>query len=110
MEFLLGGDNPVCLRKASQIRRPADVWIFVEEHEESIDDGQMFVWPSPATQWGNLPSDRHAQGANFSYADGHAERVAWSAPKDYLSFGQEAVGTEDLEDLRKVQDGLPPVQ
>ena len=110
LEFLLGGDNPVCLRKASQIRKPSDVWVFLEEHEESIDDGQMFIWPNPYTTWGSLPSDRHSQGANFSYADGHTERFAWLAPKIYLSFGQEAAGGQDLEDLRRTQAGLPPLQ
>jgi prepilin-type N-terminal cleavage/methylation domain-containing protein/prepilin-type processing-associated H-X9-DG protein len=110
LEFLLGGDNPVCLRKAAQIRRPTDIWVFVEEHEEGIDDGQMFIWPNPYITWGNLPSDRHSRGANFTYADGHTERIAWLSPKVYLSFGQEAAGEQDLEDLRRTQAGLPPLQ
>jgi prepilin-type processing-associated H-X9-DG protein len=31
--------------------------------------------------WFDLPANRHAQGCNFSFADGHAEHWKWKVPK-----------------------------
>jgi prepilin-type processing-associated H-X9-DG protein len=29
-----------------------------------------------------MPTERHSQGCNLSFADGHAEYRRWKAPKD----------------------------
>jgi prepilin-type processing-associated H-X9-DG protein len=70
--------------------------VFIDEHEASIDDG---LWNTPpfalATPgvpvlrpgqttpllWDNLPTDRHNQGANIAFADGHVARHKWLWPK-----------------------------
>jgi prepilin-type processing-associated H-X9-DG protein len=59
---------------------PAQTWVFVDERENSINDGWFAVdmadTGSGAT-WVDLPATRHNHGAVFSFADGHAEYRKW---------------------------------
>jgi prepilin-type N-terminal cleavage/methylation domain-containing protein/prepilin-type processing-associated H-X9-DG protein len=66
--------------KASQITvpGPADVFAFIDDNEKTIDDG-MFVIGD--IHWFDCPADRHGQGANLSFLDGHAEHHRWVRPK-----------------------------
>jgi prepilin-type N-terminal cleavage/methylation domain-containing protein/prepilin-type processing-associated H-X9-DG protein len=71
-------------RKLPDIVRPppAQAWVFIDEREQSIDDGYFLVFLStkfgnaPA-QWGNLPATYHNRAAGLSFADGHAEIRRW---------------------------------
>ena len=39
-------------------------------------------------EWWDMPSNRHTQGANLSFADGHVERWHWVVPMiDTLPVG-----------------------
>jgi prepilin-type N-terminal cleavage/methylation domain-containing protein/prepilin-type processing-associated H-X9-DG protein len=79
-------DFPSAPLRLSQIVRPppSGTFVFIDEHEESIDDG---LWnsdpvdPFASPMWYNLPTDRHNQGANITYADGHVDRHKWLWPK-----------------------------
>lgn len=89
---------------------PAQVFVFGGEHENSIDDGCFGIYPRPHASWRSMPADRHSQGGTFSYADGHAKRVKWRWPKrlGHLEFEKPAFNDQDLEDLRGLQEMLPP--
>jgi len=54
---------------------PSDAIVFVEESENTIDDGYFAV--QDAWFWQNSPSIRHALSSAFSFADGHAEMHRW---------------------------------
>ena len=89
----------------------AQLFAFIEDHEQSIDDGVFAVSenlfpdsPIPNT-WMELPSDRHNQGCNLSFLDGHAEPHHWRSPKRFMKHL--APATTDLSDLRWLQDRLP---
>ena len=96
--------------KYSQIVRPppSRSFVFIDESEESIDDG---VWncdpyaaanPNSSPQWLNLPTDRHNQGANLSFADGHVESHRWLWPKknwDAAVVGRNPENDADRKDL-----------
>ena len=76
----------LCYFKQSDFGRPspAGLWLLVEEHPDSINDGAFaFEMPaSPAaTQWVDTPAKYHANACNFSFADGHAETHAWANPQ-----------------------------
>ena len=73
--------NTKVAKKASDVRRPAGVFIFGEENQISIDNGAMGTesLAGPAQYW-NPPSARHNGGANFSFLDGHAEFWKWIGP------------------------------
>lgn len=62
--------------KTTQIPRPANFYVFIEEHPDTINDGYfMNRWDD--IQWGNLPASWHNNAANISWADGHLERHRW---------------------------------
>jgi prepilin-type processing-associated H-X9-DG protein len=90
---------------------PASVFVFIDEDEESIDDGHFLVWPNPDTRWVNLPAGRHGQTGTLSFADGHVEAWRWQARKNFhprQDYWKEALGP-DLNDLRRMQKVILPV-
>ena len=97
--------------KASQLTwpSPSTVFVFLDEHENTIEDGDFALNHSPSTSWENMPADRHNQGCSFSYADGHAAVKKWRSPKTcgLLEWNKTAPNAQDLLDLRDLQDTIP---
>ena len=63
---------------------PSRLWIFLEEHPDSINDGSFgFSMPTtPAsTQMIDFPAAYHDFSAGLSFADGHAEMKRWLDPR-----------------------------
>jgi prepilin-type N-terminal cleavage/methylation domain-containing protein/prepilin-type processing-associated H-X9-DG protein len=88
----------------------AEVFVFMEPHEQSIDDGYFRVANpvyDPDTVWADLPSDRHNLTCNVSFADSHVESVKWKAPKRFSQRMQAAVPGPDVLDCRHVRDWVP---
>ena len=63
----------------SQIVQPGNVFVFLDEHPDSIDDG-YFVNRAYSHEWRDLPASYHSGAANFSFADGHSENHHWRSP------------------------------
>jgi prepilin-type processing-associated H-X9-DG protein len=62
--------------KLTSIPVPARIFVFLDEHPDSISDG-YFVNRSYYPEWIRLPASWHNGGAAFSYADGHTEPYVW---------------------------------
>lgn len=91
---------------------PAKVFLFIDEHEDSIDDGHFLVWPVPDDRWVNLPADRHDGSGVLSFVDGHVERWKWQWPKQFRkkqSYWKRAENAADLADLRRLQESTVPL-
>ena len=58
------------------IPNPAQIFVFLDEHPDSINDG-YFIAKAYSGQWYDLPASYHNGGAAFSFADGHAELHHW---------------------------------
>lgn len=76
--------NPPCYiyRKMSDIKRPppVELWVFVDEHPDSINDGWLTdSWPGGGG-WGDLPASYHAGACGIGFADGHGEVHKWKDP------------------------------
>ncbi len=61
---------------------PAQTWVFMDEREDSINDGFWVTWmpdyPDPAaTRMVDYPAGYHNSAAGLSFADGHAEIRKW---------------------------------
>jgi prepilin-type processing-associated H-X9-DG protein len=58
---------------------PSDTFVLLDEHEDSVNDGYFLLGHPEDRIWGfeDVPASRHRQGANFAFADGHAERHRW---------------------------------
>jgi prepilin-type N-terminal cleavage/methylation domain-containing protein/prepilin-type processing-associated H-X9-DG protein len=65
------------VKKTSDLRipGPADSWVFVDEHPDSINDAGLF---SPyQSEWIDLPASYHSGSCGFAFADGHSEIHKW---------------------------------
>jgi prepilin-type N-terminal cleavage/methylation domain-containing protein/prepilin-type processing-associated H-X9-DG protein len=60
----------------SSIPKPAQIFVFLDEHPNSINDG-YFINRAYSGEWSDLPASFHNGGATFSYADGHSEIHRW---------------------------------
>jgi prepilin-type N-terminal cleavage/methylation domain-containing protein/prepilin-type processing-associated H-X9-DG protein len=77
--------------KLAQMPRPADIFVFLDEHPDSIDDG-YFVNKQTASgayassvvtypEWTDLPGSYHNRSAAFSFADGHSSLHRWQGAR-----------------------------
>lgn len=62
--------------RVTDIQRPAEIFVFVEEHPDSIGDG-YFLNVFSKNQWNDLPASHHGVSASFAFADGHAQLHRW---------------------------------
>jgi prepilin-type processing-associated H-X9-DG protein/prepilin-type N-terminal cleavage/methylation domain-containing protein len=60
----------------TEIPQPSDIFVFIEEHPDSLRDG-YFLNSASSYQWTDLPASYHSGGANIVFADGHAEYQRW---------------------------------
>ena len=93
---------------------PAELIFFVDVHEDSIYDSHFGIpprgwdWAENPLRWWDLPTGRHSQGGNFSFADGHVERWRWATPKVFTELGQLVRDDGEIEDFRRVQRAVKP--
>ena len=62
--------------KYPAVPRPVQIFLFLDEHPDTIYDG-YFVNQAYAREWQRLPASYHDLSANLSFADGHAELHRW---------------------------------
>lgn len=62
--------------KMAAILKPSDIFVFVDEHPDSIDDG-YFLNQVTRREWHDLPASYHDGAATFSFSDGHARLKRW---------------------------------
>ena len=62
--------------RLSSIPRPASIFVFLDEHPDSINDG-YFLNKAEYHQWVDLPASYHNGAATFSFADGHSQLRRW---------------------------------
>jgi len=80
-EFSNGGtnrNNPdyVQFFKLSNVPQPSQIFVFLDEHPDSINDG-YFLNKADYQEWVDLPASYHNGSAAFSFADGHSESHRW---------------------------------
>ena len=79
--------------KITQIPRPAEIFVFLDEHPDTIDDGYYLnksteyasgsAYGSPTynqAEWLDLPATYHNHATAFSFADGHSTLHRWLIP------------------------------
>ena len=102
-----------CFAKFTQITQPspAELLVFIDVHEAGILDSLFGIpWPGSfyPDQWWDLPANRHSQGCNFSFADGHTEHWRWRTPRIFSSLGQFVASPAEMIDFRNVQTHVKP--
>ena len=76
---LMGTPNYVVYTKLTSIIAPgpSDVWVFLDEQGDSINDGFFLVAMGQSKYWYDRPASYHGGTGAFSFADGHAESRLW---------------------------------
>ncbi len=64
--------------KLSTVPRPAQFFVTLDEHPDSINDGYYLNDPgNMAANWGDTPASYHNGAGGISFADGHSEIHKW---------------------------------
>jgi len=62
--------------KLGQIPQPAQIFVLIEEHPDSINDAYFLNRPD-SRRWYDLPASYHNGGVHLTFADGHVESHKW---------------------------------
>ena len=65
--------------KITQIPQPTEIFVFLDEHPDSINDG-YFLERDYYSEWHDLPASYHNGATAFSFADGHSALHRWTQP------------------------------
>ena len=75
----VGGPFYQFYRLIEQLNRPSDLFVWVDEDEATIDNGDFRLDSLElATTFGNAPSAMHNQSSAIGFADGHVELHRWT--------------------------------
>ena len=109
MAALIPMFKKLCEIKAPNVDR---CFVFIDEHEYTMVDSQFgmptdfFAGGTPFTWW-DSPANRHNQGANLSFADGHAITKHWKVPKLAAGFpGGGIIQPDELPDWNFMKEGI----
>jgi len=98
-------------KKFTQIRHPApsNLFVMIDENSDTQEDAEFGCPPIGGVfqenLWWDMPADRHNQGANLSFADGHSERWKWVFPKTAYELG-EPVATQETTDYQRIRHAM----
>lgn len=98
--------------KFTEVRQPApcNLFVLIDENSDTEEDaefgsppvGSPYFYPN---QWWDMPSDRHNQAGNLSFADGHVEHWKWVYPKVAYELGQN-VAPQEMPDYQRIQGAM----
>jgi len=98
--------------KFTEVRQPipSGLFVFIDENADTIEDaefgnppvGSPYFWQNV---WWDMPSDRHNQGANLSFADGHVEHWKWKVQKTFYDWVQ-PVPPDEMPDYQRIQNAM----
>ena len=96
----------------AQIPSPLKTFVFIDEHENSIENSRFCVNQPGTWSWLDFPATRHRGGGVLSFADGHAELWKWLEPRTYQigkmpPWIQDASVSPGDRDLRRLQACIP---
>jgi hypothetical protein len=75
------------------IRRPSDLWVFIDEDQGTINDGMFVVRMDHEKGLQDVPSRKHGYSYKVSFADGHSETIP--------------ILTEEVRNWKSGDDALP---
>ena len=79
----LASDSGGSYFRVPEIMEPARIFAFVDEHEDSIDDGRLTVrlGINSTNYWNDVPASLHNRACSLSFVDGHGEIKKWLDPR-----------------------------
>jgi prepilin-type processing-associated H-X9-DG protein len=105
-----------CWHKYSAIRAPppAKAFVFIDEHENSIDNSRFVCSQRGTWMWIDFPATRHQNACVLSFADGHAELWKWREANTIAAgklppWIQGVAARSGDRDLGRLQESIPVV-
>ena len=109
-----GHPEELCIKNRLQIQRPGERIVFVDEGK--WPGSPWGVWHDKPMWW-DIPTIRHSDGTDWSFADGHSEYHKWRdrrtmdlavlrAPYENVNPDYASVSHPGNEDLEWVQRGI----
>lgn len=89
-----GHPEELSIKNRMQIHRPSEKFVFVDEGK--WPGSPWGVWHDKPMWW-DIPTVRHSNGTNWSFADGHSEYYKWRDRR-----------TMDLAELRSPYENVEP--
>jgi prepilin-type processing-associated H-X9-DG protein len=94
--------------KLGDILNPAMIFVTLDEHPNSINDGYYLNMLVNKSGWGDAPATYHNGACGFSFADGHSEIHKWNGawlnapaiktiPTTFSSPNFDAIGRQDFQ-------------
>lgn len=87
---------------------PSSIFVFLDEHPDSIRDGYFLNTPADV-EWVDLPGSYHNGGGSFAFADGHTEVHRWQdastvlpPQSDVILWPLQLLRSDDLTDFNWV--------
>jgi prepilin-type N-terminal cleavage/methylation domain-containing protein len=72
--------NFVTFRQHAEVLAPSEKWVFIDEREDSINDGYFAVDMTKSYSLLDIPAAYHTGASCLSFADGHVETRLWLEP------------------------------
>jgi prepilin-type N-terminal cleavage/methylation domain-containing protein/prepilin-type processing-associated H-X9-DG protein len=100
--------------KFTEIKNPPPIGllVFIDVNEDEIMDTEFGIpvqtdWWSQGYWW-DVPGNRHNQGCNLSFADGHAEHWRWKVPKIVTvpRGSEQPVAADEKDDYNRMEAGF----
>jgi len=63
--------------READVSTPSGIFVFLDEHPDTINDGFFMNRLEEAPKWGNLPASFHNGSGNLAFGDGHVESHRW---------------------------------
>ena len=99
--FDFGAYMPIKNVSQLTIPGPAQSWIYLDEHPDSINDAAFF--PPGANRWMDMPASYHNGAGGIAFADGHSEIKKWSGttvvPVRIRGFDNSLTEPVNMDDL-----------
>jgi prepilin-type N-terminal cleavage/methylation domain-containing protein/prepilin-type processing-associated H-X9-DG protein len=96
--------------KVSDVPTPSRIYVTMDEHPDSINDG-WFICSVSGNRIGDLPASYHNRAGGYAFADGHSEIKKWigGAMVQKVRFagwgGLDVTNAKDRQDLLWIQEG-----
>jgi prepilin-type N-terminal cleavage/methylation domain-containing protein/prepilin-type processing-associated H-X9-DG protein len=101
--------NVPAFKKFTEIRAPNTdrCLVYIDEQEHTLVDSQFGMptdsfpgIPPTPDWWWDQPANRHNQGGNLSFADGHVEHWKWKVPIVFTVWGRHYFPDEEKDYFR----------
>ena len=102
-------------KNSFDIIRPALKFVFLDEHEDSINDPTFLTDPDTLYQFIDMPASYHDNGCSFVFADCHTELHRWRDPRTtppikdatFIPLNVNSPGNQDALWLAQHAAGVP---